>query len=121
MSGAPAAPRIKTYSAQSGYVYQYFYQGLRPVRSGGGPGVEFVFAVSAGRNKWVAVSVFLPDPVVEAWQAAHAREMGSNERYAVAKLALFQAFDERLAPHQMREEIRVRAADIEAIAQNLDL
>ena len=28
-ASAPAAPRQKTYSAQSGYVYQYFYKGYR--------------------------------------------------------------------------------------------
>jgi hypothetical protein len=42
LSGAPAIRRMKTYSAQSGYVYQYFYEVQRP-------GTEFVFSVSADR------------------------------------------------------------------------
>ncbi len=121
LTGAPSSPRLKTYSAQSGYVYQYFFKGRREARSGGEPGVEFVFSVSPGGNKWTPVSVFIPDPAVEGWQAAHSRELGANERYAIAKIALFQAFDERLTPAQMHEEVRVRATDIEAIADNLDL
>ena len=30
LTGAPAVRRLKSYSAQSGYVYQYFYEGQRP-------------------------------------------------------------------------------------------
>jgi len=30
LTGAPAVRRQKTYSAESGYVYQYFYEGQRP-------------------------------------------------------------------------------------------
>ena len=29
LTGAPAVRRLKSYSAQSGYVYQYFYEGQR--------------------------------------------------------------------------------------------
>ena len=50
LTGAPAVRRLKSYSAQSGYVYQYFYEGQRPFRSGGESGVEFVFTLSADRK-----------------------------------------------------------------------
>ena len=30
LAGAPPVRRLKTYSARSGYVYQYRYQGSRP-------------------------------------------------------------------------------------------
>ena len=58
---------------------------------------------------------------LRAWEESHARELSSTERYAVAKMALFQAFDERPAPAQMKDEVRVRNADVDAIIETLDL
>jgi len=105
---------MKTYSAQSGYVYQYFYEGQRP-------GTEFVFSVSADRKVWGPVSVIVNDAAVKAWELAHARELSATERYAIAKLALFQAFDERALPTDMKEEVRLREADIQGIVETLGL
>jgi hypothetical protein len=98
---------LKTYSAASGYVYQYFYEGHREA--------EYVFQVSADRRTYFSVAVMLS----EAALAASPRELNSTERYAVAKMALFQAFDERASPDQMRRQIRVRSADLAAIAGQL--
>jgi len=50
LTGAPAVRRQKTYSAESGYVYQYYYEGQRPASRDGSSGIEFVFNVSADRN-----------------------------------------------------------------------
>jgi hypothetical protein len=47
--------------------------------------------------------------------------LSSTERYAVSKLALFQAFDERATPELMTQEVRVRAADVAAIIETLGL
>jgi hypothetical protein len=121
LSGTPAVRRLKTYSAQSGYAYQYYYEGHRPFRSGGESGTEFVFSVSADRKSWQAASVLLGDGAVRAWQAAHQRELSSTEQYAIAKMSLFQAFDDRASPAQMKDEVRVRNADVEAIMETLDL
>ena len=121
LSGTPAVRRLKTYSAQSGYAYQYFYEGHRPFRSGGAGGKEFVFSVSADRKSWHSTRVLLDDGAVRAWQSAHQRELSSTEQYAIAKMSLFQAFDERPAPEQMRDEVRVRNADVEAIMETLGL
>ena len=112
---------MKTYSAQSGYVYQYFYEGHRDFRSGGESGVEFVFSQSADRKSWSPVSVLLPVAALAAWEQSHERELSSTERYAIAKMALFQAFDERPRPELMKQEVRVRAVDVEAIVETLGL
>jgi len=58
---------------------------------------------------------------VRTWEEQHGRQLVANERYAAAKIALFQAFDERAHPGQMKQDIRVRAADIEAILAGLDI
>ena len=69
----------------------------------------------------MAISVVLATPSLQAWEQAHGRELSSTERYAVAKLALFQAFDERASPALLRDEVRVRNADIEGIVERLGL
>jgi hypothetical protein len=121
LTGAPAVRRLKSYSAQSGYVYQYYFEGHRPFQSAKGPGTEYVFSASPDRKRYDAVTVCVDEAAVEAWQAAHQRELSSTERYAIAKMALFQAFDERVTPDAMRDPIRVRNADLDAIVQNLEL
>jgi hypothetical protein len=121
LTGAPPVRRLKTYSAQSGYAYQYDYEGQRPFRSAGESGTEFVFRISADRKTWRPSRVLLGDGAVTAWESAHARELSATERYAIAKMALFQAFDERPAPDRMQEEVRVRAADVDAIIETLGL
>ncbi len=121
LTGAPAVRRMKTYSAQSGYVYQYFYEGQREFRSGSESGAEYVFQISADRKNWRNTSVLVAAAALNAWQEAHGRELSSTERYAIAKMALFQAFDERPAPAGMSGEIRVRPADVEGIVESLGL
>ncbi|MEO7650228.1 MAG: hypothetical protein ABIZ80_07150 [Bryobacteraceae bacterium] len=121
LSGAPEVRRQKSYSGESGYVYQYYYEGRRPARRAGGPGTEHVFNVSADRKTSFPVSVFLSEAVLEEWQHAHKRELGTNERYAIAKLTLFQAFDRRDSPAAMHDEVRVEPADVTSILTTLDI
>lgn len=121
LTGAPAVRRMKTYSAQSGYVYQYFYEGQREFHSAAGRGFEYVFHLSADRKTWRDTSVFLAESALAVWQNAHSRELSSTERYAIAKIALFQAFDERPEPAGMAAEVHVRPADLDAIVDSLDL
>jgi hypothetical protein len=117
LTGAPAVRRLKSYSAQSGYVYQYFYEGQRPIPGG----IEFVFHVSADRKTSHAASVMLEDAARRAWEHSYARTLSTTERYAIAKMALFQAFDERATPELMKQDVRVRASDVEAIIESLGL
>jgi hypothetical protein len=112
---------MKTYSAQSGYVYQYYYDGHRPYRAGDDRGDEFVFTVSPDRKNWHASTVLVSEPALREWEQAHQRELTLTERYAVAKIALFQAFDERSDPTRLRDEVRVRAADVDGIIETLGL
>ncbi|HLN01162.1 MAG TPA: hypothetical protein VK335_17865 [Bryobacteraceae bacterium] len=119
LTGAPAVRRQKTYSAQSGYVYQYFYQGQRP--SSPNPGTEYVFDVSADRKTSAPASVFVSAEAVENWQSQTGRTLSNAERYAIAKMALFQAFDERATPDAMREVVRVTPAGVRAILETLNI
>jgi len=115
LTGAPTVRRQKTYSGQSGYVYQYFYEGHRPYKRDRKEGTEYVFDVSADRKTSTHVSVLLSDTAMDDWESRHGRTLHASERYAIAKMALFQAFDERPDPSSMSADVLVRAADVEAI------
>ena len=84
-------------------------------------GTEYVFDVSADRKTSITVSVLISDAALEDWQSRHARALHSSEQYAIAKMALFQAFDERPNPTAMSAAVHVRAADVEAILHMLDI
>jgi hypothetical protein len=119
LEGAPATPRMKTYAAASGYVYQYFYQGHRVSDAPGEAAVEHVFQVSSDRRAYFPVSVYLTGAAVEDWEREHARPLNATERYAVAKMALFQAFDEREGALARGESAIVRRSEIDPIAETL--
>ena len=121
LAGAPAIRRQKTYSGQSGYVYQYYYEGHRPYKRDRNSGTEYVFDVSADRKTSIAVSVLLSDSALDDWEGRHGRTLYASERYAIAKMALFQAFDERPNPAAMSADVLVRPADVEAILIGLDI
>lgn len=119
LEGAPAVPRTKSYTAESGYVYAYLFQGRRDLRIAGEPATEYVFRVSADRREYLPVSVFLAAAAVKSWEEARGRELSSTERYALVKLALFHALDERPGPDALREPVHIRLADIDRFAETL--
>lgn len=120
LTGAPQVRRQKTYSAQSGYVYVYEYAGCREVIRDSDQATEYVFEVSSDRQTFEHVSVFLAPSAVAAWEDEH-HSLDSNERYAIAKMALLQAFDERQEPRQMRQAVVIRRADAESILETLGI
>ncbi len=83
--------------------------------------MEFVFRLSADRKTWHGCKVLLPDGAVSAWEVSHERELSATEQYAIAKMALFQAFDERETPAQMKSDVLVRNADVDGIVESLGL
>jgi hypothetical protein len=120
LTGAPAVRRIKNYSAESGYVYQYAYEGQRPASRNGG--VEFVFSSSADRKTWHLVSVFVEESPVRAWEQAHDRVLSSTEWYALAKMMLFAAFDQRATPAAMHgAPVRLRDVNLDDIMNRLGI
>ncbi len=109
LRGVPTVRRQKNYSAESGYAYEYFHEGWRP--SAGAR--EYRFTVSGDRKTWFPLSVFVDEAAVRA--------LADNERYAVAKMALFAAFDERESPAVMRDPVRVTAARVAEMLSRLGL
>ena len=88
--------RLKSYTGETGYVYQYYFVGKRAALADDpfAPATEFIFDVSSDRKQTFAVSIFLSAAAVTDWQSEHERELSDAEQYAAAKMRLFQAFDE---------------------------
>ena len=112
--------RLKTHSAQTGYVYEYYFVGQRDALADDpeAPAREFIFDVTSDRKQMVAVSVFLKPEAVEAWSRQHSRALGSAEQYAAAKMRLLKGFDEM---DRIREHARmtIGPSDIEALLGDL--
>ena len=120
LTGGSASRRQKTYSAESGYVFQYVFEGFRETSRSGGRGYEYVFNVSPNRREWFPVSVFLPRTVLEAWSAGH-HELTASERFAIGKIALRRAFDAHDNPADLRQGVVLNRADMDAIVEFLTL
>jgi hypothetical protein len=97
------ARRYKSYAAETGIVYRYFFESRRSlVRPAGlGPGSDYAFVVTADQAPPFALRVFVSQAALTTWRAAHRRELDSSEQYALAKMRLFRAFDEL---ENLREE-----------------
>ncbi len=87
--------RYKTYAAETGIAYRYFFESRRSVvrPAGLGPGSDYIFVVSADQRPPFELRVFVSERAIAACRAAHARELDPSEQYALAKMRLFQAFD----------------------------
>jgi len=89
-----AAHRTKSYSAATGYVYQYYFFEVAKTTRGGFAGTEYIYMVSTDRKTVFPLRVFVRRDVLDTWAARNGRQLTGTEEYAVAKMRLFQAFDE---------------------------
>jgi hypothetical protein len=125
MARPDAVRRVKSYSAANGYVYQYyFFEGNRAERRGG-PGGEFTYVISVDRRSAFPFKIFVKRSALEAWEKQNGRPLSSSEEYAVAKMRLFQAFDEDSvqAPTdgQQPAEVLVDESNLEALLGQLGI
>ena len=115
--------RYKSYAAETGIFYRYFFDSRRStVRpSGLGPGSDYIFVLTADQGPPFAVRVFVSQRAIAAWRTAHHRELDSREQYAAAKMRLFRAFDEL---ENLREEslnLVVDETNMDQLLEALDL
>ena len=115
LRGAQPSPRQKTYSAATGYVYQYVYRGQRTT----GKAQEFVFSVTRDRKSYFAIRVILSEEALEEWRASAGRELLDAERYAIAKMTLFDVFDEVSDPQQLLEPMEPTPSKIQQQLERL--
>jgi len=115
--------RYKTYAAETGIVYRYFFESRRSlVRPAGlGPGSDYIFVLTADQGPPFPLRIFVSEKANAAWRAAHARELDPSEQYALAKMRLFRAFDKL---EDLREESLSLVVDdhnVEELLAGLDL
>ncbi len=114
--------RVKSYSGDTGIVYQYVFVSQRRARRGWWKrGAEYLFDVSADRKTSFPVPVFVSDEALDAWGQAHGRPLSSTEQYAAAKMRLFRAFDRTERLEQEAARIVVDSANIEELLAALDI
>jgi hypothetical protein len=113
--------RLKTYTGNTGYVYQYYFVGKRPgiAKPDEATTTEYVFDVTSDRKTTYSISIFLSRAVTEAWSVVHGRSLTDAEQYAAVKMRLFQAFDELDdLPNQGRTLV-IDSASLNAALQTL--
>ena len=116
-----SAPRLKTYSGESGYVYQYYFLDAQPrTKWWTRIGTAYRFHVTSDRKRFVVVEVLVEESALRAWAKAHGRELAEQEQYAAAKMRLFRAFDESVSPEQLAN-VGVDEANVEELLEPLRL
>jgi hypothetical protein len=125
MAKPEAVRRIKSYSSASGFVYQYQFHEVNPAQRNNQPGNEYIYYVSADRKTMFPLRIFVSRAAMEQGGKGIGRTLTGTEEYAVAKMRLFQAFDdvEDLAaklPGQA-PELTVDASDVERFLTQLDV
>src|SRR5690242_19814005 len=121
MTRPEAVRRVKTYSAASGYVYQYYFYEVQKTRRGFSAGTEYVYMVSFDRKQVFPLRIFVKQSAVEKWGRTAGRALSGTEEYAVAKLRLFQALDESQVVESKPTEIAVDESNLEFLLSQLDL
>jgi hypothetical protein len=121
MARPEAVRRIKSYSAATGYVYQYHFHEVQKSRRGLSTGTEYVYLVSADRQNTFPLRIFVRRAAVEKWGKKIGREMTGTEEYAVAKMRLFQAFDEIPELAAGGPDLVVDESNLESLLQQLDI
>ena len=106
--------RMKTYTGEQGYVYQYYFVGKRPTKEEKAA-TEYVFDVTSDRKTTYSVSVFLEQEVVQAWGIRHGRPLNDAEQYGAVKMRLFRAFDEIEDMMAKGRRLMVEAAQLEEL------
>ena len=116
-----AVRRVKSYSAATGYVYQYYFYEVEKARRGGIEGTEYVYMVSVDRKKVFPVKIFVVKDALDKWSARTGQKLTGTEEFAVAKMRLFQAFDEIEGLETKTPELLVDDTNLENLLSQLDL
>ncbi|HWR37191.1 MAG TPA: hypothetical protein VN622_15110 [Clostridia bacterium] len=116
-----AVRRLKSYTGQTGYVYQYYFVGSRPSRNSAVAGTEYIFDVTADRKTMFAVTVAIRRESLEGWALTHGRQLSGTEQYASAKMRLFQAFDNVEKMMEDGRHLQVDSGNIEELLAPLEL
>jgi len=100
----PLSQREKSYSSESGFVYQYIFKGLT--------GRKHVFDVSSDRKTHFEVAIELTESALAPCVDRMGSELRWNEEYALVKLCLFAAFDQAVNPECLKQIVRPESSSL---------
>jgi hypothetical protein len=121
MTRPEAVRRVKSYSAATGYVYQYYFYEVQKAHRRGLAGNDYVYMVSVDRKTVFPLKIFVAREGIQQWSRAAGRELTGTEEYAVAKMRLFEALDEVPDLATGRPELVVDGSNIEELLSRLDI
>ena len=121
MARPEAVRRVKSYSAATGYVYQYYFYEVQKTRRAGATGSEYVYMVSVDRKTVFPLKIFVQRESVEKWSREAGRELSGTEEYAVAKMRLFEALDEIPDLAHSKPDLHVDGSNIGELLSRLDI
>jgi hypothetical protein len=119
--GGPRTGRQKTYSAESGYVYQYVLSSFRQHRRGGEDLHEYTFEVSGGPGRTSSVAIVLKSSVLHTWIRQHDREFSASERYGIAKITLKRELDSADNPATLPASVSPNVNQVDDVCRFLGL
>jgi len=115
--------RLKTYTAQTGYVYDYYFVGKRSALADDplAPATEYIFDISSDRKTTCAVSVFLSPHALQTYTHSHGRTLSEPEQYAAVKLRLMQALDEITDMISYGRRLTLEAESLPALLESVGI
>jgi len=116
-----AVRRVKSYSAATGYVYQYYFYEVEKSHRGAAEGTEYVYMASVDRKHVFPVKIFVAKDGIKQWSERTGRQLTGTEEYAVAKMRLFQAFDEVEGFPEKVPDLTVDSSNLDSLLSQLDL
>jgi hypothetical protein len=102
-------------------VYQYYFYEVEKSKRGGAEGTEYVYMASVDRKHVFPVRIFVNKGALEKWSARTGRAFTGTEEYAVAKMRLFQAFDEVQEFSAKTPDLQVDESNLDTLQSQLDL
>jgi hypothetical protein len=84
-------------------------------------GTEYVYMVSVDRKAVFPLRVFVRRDTVESWASRVGRPLSGTEEYAIAKMRLFQAFDEIEDLSAKSPDLLVDEFNLDALLSQLDI
>jgi hypothetical protein len=121
MSRPEVLRRVKSYSSATGYVYQYYFYEVQKARHGNSEGTEYVYMVSVDRKHVFPLKVFVVKDAMEKSSAGTGQHLTGTEEYAVAKMRLFQAFDEAEELTAKTPSLVIDDTNLDSLLSQLDL
>jgi hypothetical protein len=121
MARPEAMRRVKSYSAATGYVYQYYFYEVLKTRKAGASGNEYVYMLSVDRKTVFPLKIFVQREGLENWSRSVVRELTGTEEYAVAKMRLFEALDEIPNLAHGQPDLVVDGSNIADLLSRLDI